>query len=338
LLKKRVLSHSLERPEAFSGIITRNEKMRSIFQYVEAIAGTNQPVLITGETGVGKELMAKAINKLSQVTGEFVAVNVSGLDDTLFADTLFGHIKGAYTGAEQSRKGLVEKATDGTLFLDEIGDLSLLSQIKLLRLIQEREYLPIGTDLVKNAAARIIVATNQDLNHRMKSGRFRKDLFYRLQTHRVHIPPLRQRVDDIPLLVEHFLKQSAQTLGKKSPTPPPELFTLLAAYQFPGNIRELQSLVFDAVSKHKSRKLSMEVFKTRIFQDISSDALNVEPDLSTDIPPLSFSPVNLPTIKQTTRLLICEAMKRADGNQSIAARFLGISQQALSRRLKSLEK
>ncbi|MBN1902906.1 sigma-54-dependent Fis family transcriptional regulator [Candidatus Sumerlaeota bacterium] len=336
LLKNRILDHRIDRPDAFSEIITNNAKMRSIFQYVEAIAGTNQPVLITGETGVGKELMAKAIYKLSLLKGRFTAVNVSGLDDNLFADTLFGHKKGAYTGAMEARDGLVEYASGGALFLDEIGDLSAVSQVKLLRLIQEGEYLPLGSDIVKHSSVRIIVATNQELHAAMNRGQFRKDLYYRLQTHHVHIPALRERMDDLPFLLEHFIEQTAKSLKKRKPAISPGILSLLSLYDFPGNVRELQSMVFDAVSKNTSNALSLDVFQSRILKDAQPDfnesALH---DISLE-PVISFSE-KIPTLKEANQRLILEAMKRADGNQTLAARLLGISQQALSRRLKYMK-
>jgi len=162
LLKAHVLSDKLEKPEAFSEIITVSTGMRSIFQYVEAIANSPRPVLITGETGVGKELVAKAVHTLSSREGDFLPVNVAGLDDHVFADTLFGHNKGAFTDAREARNGLIERAAGGTLFLDEIGDLSSTSQVKLLRLLQEGEFFPLGSDVAKRSDARIVVATNQD--------------------------------------------------------------------------------------------------------------------------------------------------------------------------------
>jgi DNA-binding NtrC family response regulator len=176
LLRAHVLTDQLEHPEAFSEIVTNSGTMRSIFQYIEAISNSPQPVLITGETGVGKELVAKAIHTLSNRKGNFVPVNVAGLDDNVFADTLFGHKKGAFTGADQPRSGLIEQASGGTLFLDEIGDISLTSQVKLLRLLQDGEFLPIGSDIVKHSDARVVVATNQNLQTLQESGKFRKDL------------------------------------------------------------------------------------------------------------------------------------------------------------------
>jgi DNA-binding NtrC family response regulator len=333
LLRAHVLSDKLEHPEAFLEIITNSPTMRSVFQYIEAISLSPQPVLITGETGVGKELVAKAIHHLSHRKGNFVPVNVAGLDDNVFADTLFGHKKGAFTGADQARSGLVEQASGGTLFLDEIGDLSPISQVKLLRLLQDGEFFPLGSDVGKRSDARMVVATNQEIEALRESGRFRKDLYHRLCVHHVHLPPLRERHEDLPILVDHFLERASETLGKKKPTPPKELLTLLSTYPFPGNIRELQSMILDAVSSHKSGKLSMDVFKSYIRQK--------QPTMETDLKNLlksenilaSFSE-QLPTLKQTEQLLISEAMKRANGNQAIAAQWLGITRQALNKRLK----
>ncbi len=318
---------------AQAGIITNSPAMHAIFQYIESIAPTSQPVLITGETGVGKELIARSIHRISQVKGPLVTVNAAGLDDTVFSDTLFGHSKGAFTGADRIRSGLIEKANWGTLVLDEIGDLSHASQVKLLRLIQEGEYLPLGQDDPKYSNARILAATNMDLWTLQRSGRFREDLNFRLRTHHIHIPPLRDRIQDLPLLLNHFFKKAAETLNKKIPTPPKELVTLLSTYSFPGNIRELQSLVFDAVSRHTSRILSLDSFKAhieterRIKKETAGNGLD-ETEL------VSF-PDELPTIKEAITLLVDEALKRADGNQTIAAKMLGISRQALGKRLKT---
>jgi len=333
LLKAHVLFDKLQHPEAFSEIVTNSAGMRSIFQYVEAISKSPRPVLITGETGVGKELVAKAVHALSHREGDFVPVNVAGLDDNIFSDTLFGHKKGAFTGAEQARSGLIEQASGGTLFLDEIGDLSAPSQVKLLRLLQDGDFFPLGSDVAKGSNARIIVATNQDLDRLKSSGRFRKDLYYRLCDHHIHVPPLRERLEDLTILVEHFLEKASETLDKKKPTPPDELTTLLSTYHFPGNIRELESMVFNAVSSHKFGKLSMESFKSHIYQKHPSFETESKQLLKEKKVLLSFSE-QLPTLKQTEQLLIDEAMKRADGNQSIAALSLGITRQALNRRLR----
>ncbi len=334
-LKERFFRDSLRHPEAFSHIITHNKTMQAIFQYIEAIATTGEPVLITGETGVGKELIARAIHSLSNRSGEFVAVNIAGFDDNMLADTLFGHRKGAYSGAEQARMGLVAKADGGSLFLDEIGDLSQNAQVKLLRLIQEREYYPLGSDIARSTSARMIFATHQNLDSLQQSGRFRQDLFFRLRTHHVHIPPLRERLDDLPLLVEHFLDQAARKLGKKKPAYPRELLILLGTYSYPGNIRELQSMIFDALSKHQSKVLSMDEFKRYISQRCASCTAETAAGESGET---IFSVLQqLPTLKEAGRLLVREALHRARGNQTIAAQMLGITRQALSWRLKQDE-
>ena len=325
------ISTHLRHPEAFGDIITGNRKMLLIFEYVETIAKTSQPVLVTGETGVGKELVARSLHSLSGLSGKFVAVNAAGLDDNMFSDTLFGHVRGAFTGADQARSGLIEQAKGGTLFLDEIGDLSPASQVKLLRLLQEGDYLPIGADHPKPAEVRIVAATNQDLSALQKDGRFRKDLNYRLTTHRIHIPPLRERMADIPILTDHFLEQAANELAKKKPAPPAELFKLLQTYSFPGNIRELQSMIFDAVSRHDSGTLSLSVFKSHIVGEQTGESSDATKKTAES--PLTFGK-KLPTIKQATQLLVDEAMRRTGGNQTMAAKMMGISQQALSKRLK----
>ena len=320
------------RLSGFENIITADKEMLGIFQYVTSIAKTSEPVLITGETGVGKELIAKAIHQQSALKGRLVPVNTAGLDDTMFSDTLFGHLKGAYTGADKSRPGLIERAEGGTLFLDEVGDLTPASQVKLLRLLQEGEYMPLGQDSIKHANVRIITVTNQDLWYLQKMGRFRKDLNFRLRTHHIHVPPLRDRQGDLPLLVDHFFDKAASALGKRKPTPPKELVPFLLTYSFPGNIRELQAMIFDAVSRHTNKVLSLNSFKRHIYE--ASKHMPPTDHVAEEEPPYLRFPKQLPTIKEATRLLVAEAMRRGGGNQSIAARMLGITQQALSKRLK----
>ncbi len=332
-LKNRLIHNTLQHPEAFEEIITVNEKMRSIFQYMEAISNTSEPILITGETGVGKELIAKAMHKLTGRKGEFVTTNVAGLDDQMFTDTLFGHKKGAFTDANQDRPGLIEKAKGGTLFLDEIGDLSLLSQVKLLRLLQEKEYYPLGSDEPKYSDALIIAATNKNLYNLQEKGEFRKDLYYRLNVHHINLIPLRERLDDLPVLIEHFMEQAARLFRKKKPTYPPELVKLLSTYHFPGNIRELQAIIFNAVSIHKSGILPLKPF----YESIERKQEDLDETELKNIHKVSFSE-QLPTIKELTNELVKEAMKRSGNNQSIAAKMLGITRQALNKRLVNMIK
>ncbi len=330
-MTRHLLSDTLEYPEAFKTVPSSNKVMRSIFHYVESVAKSNQPILITGESGVGKGLIAHILHRISRGERPMVSVNVSGLDDTLFADTLFGHVKGAFTGAEQSRNGMVEEAANGTLFLDEIGELSIPCQIKLLRLLQEGEYFPLGSDKPKRLRARVIVATNQDLTARLASGHLRKDLYYRLRTHHIHLPPLRERKDDLDLLLNHFLEEASKELGKRKPTPPKELVQLLGTYTFPGNVRELRAMVYDSVSLHKSNILSMDSFLRAIGRQAEFIQTMYESSCENS---LFQKTERLPTLSQAVELLITEAMCRAKGNQTIAARLLGISQPALSKRLK----
>ena len=340
LLKKYLLSDELEHPEAFNEIVTKHSSMRSIFQYLETISPTPLPVLITGETGTGKELIARAIHNLSGLKGEFVPVNVAGVDDTLFSDTLFGHKKGAFTGAIKDRMGLIEQAAGGTLFLDEIGDLSLESQVKLLRLLQEGKYYPIGSDLAKVSDARIIVATNIDLNVRQKTGQFRKDVYYRLQAHQVNITPLRRRKEDLDLLIDHFLDKAAKKLGKPKPKAQKELYTLLFNYSFPGNVRELEGLITDAVSRHRSGILSTTSFREKLHPDhldqgtLFNQLSNVEQTESDHV----LFPEILPTLKEFEQMLIDEALNRTDNNQRIAAEMLGMTRRALNNRLQRRSK
>lgn len=336
LIEQNLLSGKLRHPEAFVDIVTRNERMLTIFKYVEAIAKTSEPVLVTGETGTGKELIARAIHELSGREGRFVAVNAAGIDDDTFSDTLFGHAKGAYTGAEGRRAGQIEEASGGSLFLDEIGDMHGAVQVKLLRVLQHREYLPLGADLAKRTDARVIAATNTPIDKLKKDGTFRPDLFFRLRTHHIHIPPLRERTEDIPLLVEHFVGTASSRLQKDRPSVPRELYALLANYEFPGNIRELESAIFDAVSSHSEKVLPISSLETSLHLKSSSQRRDVV-DSQLDGAPLITVYNRLPTVEEATDFLIAEAMKRTDGNQSMAARLLGISRATLSRRLKRVQ-
>jgi DNA-binding NtrC family response regulator len=330
-LKESLLTQNLKNQAAFSHFVTAGKKMFVIFRYIEAIADSPFPVLITGETGVGKELIAKAINLSGTGNKSFVAVSVSGLDDSMFTDTLFGHKKGAFTGASSHREGLISQAEGGTLFLDEIGDLNAQSQIKLLRLIQEKEYYPLGADLPQKTDCRIVAATNRDLKTLVKEGKFRKDLYYRFIAHQVNIPPLRERKEDIPILLHYFLKDAAKSFKKKIPTHPPELITLLSTYDFPGNVRELQALIYDAVSRHKGGVLSMKSFKNVIDlerEDLEEDSVEAEDSVAIDQYLDSF-----PTLKRAEEYLIERALEFAEGNQGIAASILGLTRQALNKRL-----
>ncbi len=335
-LKKTFFSNKLQNPEAFKEIITRNPEMIKILHYIESIAITSEPILITGETGVGKELVAKALHILSGRKGTFVTVNVAGLDDQMFTDTLFGHKKGAFTDAIITRQGLLEKAQGGTLLLDEIGDLSISSQTKLLRLLQENEYYPLGMDEPSYSTAQIIVSTNKDLFLLQDVEKFRNDLFYRLNVHHIQLPRLKDRLEDLPLLISHFINEACKDLNKKTPTLPSELLTLLQTYHFPGNIRELRAMIYNAISTHKSKILSLSSFKQAISTNRFNKGEKRNSHIIKDKDLISFSD-QLPTLKEIQNILIDEALKRSGNNQSIAACMLGISRQALCKRLKNKE-
>lgn len=336
LLKEQLLSDQLEHPEVFAPIITCSKKMTAIFRYMEVIACSRQPILITGETGVGKELFATAIHQLSRLAGKLVCVNVAGLDDNLFSDTLFGHERGAFTGADRPRAGLISQAAGGTLLLDEIGDLGEASQVKLLRLLQEGEYYPIGSDVPRKSDARVVVATNKNLQQMMSKEQFRSDLYYRLCAHHVHIPPLRERLEDIPVLLDYFVTRAAREFHKKPPVSNPELSRLLGSYAFPGNVRELQAMVYDAVARHQSGVLSMDSFKSVICREKTVQL----PSPDRDRPAAERLRTlfgRFPTLREMDRLLIMAAMDLARGNQGVASTLLGISRQALNQRLKRQE-
>ena len=329
-LRTRLIDGKLDHPEAFEPIVFRDEKMRSVLMYVESIAESHQTVLITGETGVGKELIASAIHAVSGRKGPLVTVNVAGYDENMFSDALFGHLRGAYTGADKDRSGLIERSEGGTLFLDEIGDLKPESQVKLLRLLESREYYPLGSDAPRRTDARIVVATNRDLQRSVDEGTFRKDLYFRLETHHVHIPPLRDRLKDLPSLIDHFVSQAAAELSRPTPTVPADIYLLLKSHPFPGNVRELRSMIFDAVSRQgpgSGAVLPAKFFKTALGHRSLRKPVSTGDDYF-------LGALQLPTIKEATEKLVAEALKRADGNQSVAARILGITPQALSQRLR----
>jgi len=333
-LRRLFSGGDLENPQAFKKIITGNERMKALFRYIESASKTPMPVLITGETGSGKELFAAAVHNASGRKGQFVPVNVAGLDDHLFSDALFGHKRGAFTGADKDRKGLIENADSGTLFLDEIGDLRPESQVKLLRLLQvNSKYYPLGSDKEKPCNARFVLATNADLETLRKNGTFREDLYYRLKTHHVQIPPLRERKDDIKLLLDYFFARISAELGRKKPAIPPELVTLLTNYTFPGNVRELEAMVYDALSRHQGGRISLAAFREKLPSGGRQAAPPEHKEENADSKSDLLTGESLPTLKEMEYRLINEALRRTNGNQTQAAELLGLSRRALNNRL-----
>lgn len=324
---QRLLEDGPKDPGAFAGIVTRSPKMLRIFKYVEAIAGDTGPVLITGESGTGKELIARVLHRLGRPSGSWQTLNVAGLDEAELNLLLFGdEARGG------GRPGLLEKARGGTLLLDEIGEIPLGCQGRLLRLAQGGEWAG-GLDTPGDKPpARLLFATSCNLEEKVAAGSFRRDFYYRLRQNHLPLPPLRERLEDLPLLLEHFLAEAAESQGKRKPTPPPELVTLLETHYFPGNVRELRTMVQRAVIAHRSHKLSMEVFKNEIAQGTPADGEASGPE-GASLPKVIF-PGPLPTLSESADLLVDEALERAKGNQSIAANLLGITRQALNQRLR----
>lgn len=328
---RSLLDQELAHPESFAHIVTASQAMRSIFLYIEATAQSPYPVLITGESGVGKELVARAVHNAGGYRGRFVSVNMASLEDSMLEDTLFGHAKGAFTNAQAARKGLAEEAENGTLFLDEIGEISPAIQAKLLRFLQEGEYYPLGSDKPRRVRARIVLATNQNLVERQREGRFRSDLYYRLKTHHIHVPPLRERKEDISLLVKHFVEGIATRSGMKCPAIAGELVLRLTEYAYPGNVRELQAMLTHAVMSGK-KQLNLEDFPDIPVLSPEQEQTNSAEQSLLDV---FLRMERMPGFQDVKKIMTTAALTRTGGNQTAAARILGISQPALSMRMRS---
>ncbi|MHB2148003.1 sigma-54-dependent transcriptional regulator [Calditrichota bacterium LG25] len=298
----------------FEEFIGQSEHTRQILQLVEKVAPTNSTVLITGETGTGKELVAKAIYRKSARSDKpFIVINCSAMQDTLLESELFGYIKGAFTGAVKNKSGLIEVVNSGTLFLDEIGDVSPEFQTKLLRFLESGEYRPLGSTHTYKSDVRIIAATNRDLKELMKQGKFREDLFYRLNVFNIHLLPLRERPEDIPVLVEHFLSKSCFALKKCVKKCSPQAMKILQDYSWPGNVRELENVLERAVILCDGNQIKED--------DLPGDIKNLAP-----APLLSDSNLKL---EEVERQHILRVLQETNGNKTRAARLLGISKKSL---------
>jgi two-component system, NtrC family, response regulator AtoC len=319
------LKQEIRRENSFENIIGRSDPMQLMFKTVEKIAEFKSTVLIMGESGTGKELIARALhNRSPRREKPFVAVNCGAIPENLLESELFGYIRGAFTDAVRNKQGLFEEADSGTLFLDEIGELPLGLQVKLLRVLQENEIRRVGENKPRKVDVRILAATIRDLSNEVKTGGFREDLFYRLNVLSLKIPPLRDRPEDIPMLVEHFLRRCNTKLGTAIADVDPAAMKLLVEYAWPGNVRELENLVERAV--------------------ILCDGDSIVPELLTDKvqqaapEPVSHIPAGQLSIKKTVRALEEELIKRAlektGGNRTRAARLLEISHRTLLYKLK----
>jgi len=312
----------------FEGIVGRSPQMWEMFSRIQRVAPHYRSVLITGQTGTGKELVAQALHRLSRVNGKFVVLNCSAVVETLFESELFGHVRGAFTGADRDKPGLFEHASGGTLFLDEIGDMPLTTQAKLLRVLQNQEVQRVGSLTPQKADVRIVAATNKDLRSAISERQFREDLYFRLSMVEVHTPSLTERLDDLPLLARHFVKKFSQQYKKEVRGLMQRAQILLARHTWPGNVRELENVIGHGCM------MTM------------TDMIDV-----TDLPPLESQnvqhtgatpPANLPGATQTfnqsfeehEKRLVTDALNQAEGNQSKAARRLRIGRDALRYNMK----
>jgi DNA-binding NtrC family response regulator len=305
-------------------IITQDAAMQRLLETAQQIAPTDCNVLITGESGTGKELLARFIHlQSSRAEKPFIAVNCGALQEELLANELFGHEKGAFTGAGEKRSGLIEAADGGTLFLDEIGDMSLAMQIKLLRVLQEREVLHIGSTQPIPVDVRFLAATNRDLRNEVDTGRFRHDLYFRLDVVTLQLPPLAERRDDIPLLAYYFLKKVAHRMGRNVVDIEPEAMAMLRDYDYPGNVRELENVVERGVALATGRKLTPAQLPPALV-DRAVHVVRATGD-------------NLPTLEEREAEYIRWVLNRTGGNRTRAAEILGIDRVSLWRKLKSMD-
>jgi len=328
VLLKRTLNSSHE----FCNIIGRSDAMLDMFKMIETIAKTNSTVLITGESGTGKDLVARAVHYNSlRREHPFVALNCGGLPETLLESELFGHMRGAFTGADTNKKGLVEVAEHGTIFLDEIGEMNQTMQVKLLRVLQDRRFRRLGGTEEVQADIRVIAATNQDLQKMVAEGRFREDLYYRINVIQVHLPPLRDRREDVPLLAEHFLAKYAKAAGKSVNGISHEAHDLLSAYGWPGNVRELENVIERAVALEQTPLVLPESLPTQVRTLGGPPAKGV----GSPTPGAAGARGGLPDLKEGFDLealgeefyrhYIALALERSGGVQTRAAEMLGMS-------------
>jgi len=329
LAENITLRKALSEKDGTPPMIGATQQMKKLFEKIKQVAPTTATVLITGESGTGKELVAKAIHHNSRKKNEkMITVNCTAITENVIESELFGHVKGAFTGAWKNKKGLVEIADKGTLFLDEIGDLNLSMQTKLLRLIQEGEYKPVGSTFTKKADIRFIAATNHNLGEDIKEKRFREDLFYRLNVIRIEIPPLNSRKDDIPLLARYFLKKYALLNQKDILDFTPDAISALLSQDFPGNIRELENLIERSVILSNSEHLTQK----DLFPDNAPDIIC--PEFSRDIMDLPFRDAKEKMIQMFHAQYIQSILENSSGNISQAADEAGIQRQYLHRLMK----
>jgi len=317
-----ILRQEVERKYSFANIIGKSKPMQDIFALIQRLSHARSNVLITGRSGTGKELIAKAIHYNSDRKGmPFIAVNCGAIPESLLESELFGHEKGAFTGAVTSRRGLFETANNGTVFLDEIGDMPLGSQAKLLRVVETGDVRHVGSDEVKKVDVRVIAATHRDLKELIKQNLFREDLFYRLNVISIHVPDLKDRPEDVSILIDHFLKKYGEQFGKPNLQITHEASACLMRYTWPGNVRELENVIERSIALSSGDQIDCKDLPEHLFQTKSSDMID---DLATDNMPLS----------EIERQYILKVLQRTNWHQSNAAEILGIDRKTLYRKIK----
>ena len=318
-----VLKQQLQTRFGLESIIGTAPPMQEVFELVRAVAPARTTVLITGESGTGKELIAKSIHRLSpRRNAPMVSVHCAALSATLLESELFGHEKGAFTGAHERRVGRFEQAQGGTLFLDEIGEIDPATQVKLLRFLGERTFERVGSNKTQTADVRVVTATNKSLAEQVKTGTFREDLFFRLRVMEIHLPPLRDRKNDIPLLAQAFVKEFAEENGKPVRALAPDALDALLHYAWPGNVRELRAALEHAVVLCRTDTIA--------WRDLPPDVRTGS--TTTFIDSASASGAAM-TVKEAEKQLMIRALKEADGNRTAAAIQLGMSRRTLHRKL-----
>jgi two-component system nitrogen regulation response regulator GlnG len=339
-----LLDNDPDNSEGADRIVGRCDAMQQVYKTIGRVASENVTVLILGESGTGKELVARAIFHHSQrVDRPFLAINCAALPETLLESELFGHERGAFTGAEKQRIGKFEQAKGGTLFLDELGDMSLATQAKILRVLQDGRFERIGGNETIQTDVRVIAATNQDLESKIKSGAFRSDLLYRLNGFSLRLPPLRDRIEDLPLLVEHFLKLSNQQLSNTAVRLAPEAMDILARYRWPGNVRELQSVIKYAVVHGVGEVITPECLPETCREGVRfNDRFLVNDELTSVVQYVrrrlraGETDIYRGLLDEIDRIAVRETLRHVSGNQVHASQCLGVSRTTLRAKLASL--
>jgi two-component system response regulator PilR (NtrC family) len=311
-------------------LLGKSPPMQRVFDVLRKVASSRASVLLVGESGTGKELAAHALHELSPRTGPFVAVNCGAIPETLLESELFGHVRGSFTGANADKQGLFEAANTGTLMLDEVAELPLSMQVKLLRVLQERKVKPVGDVSEREVDVRIVAATNRDLEAEVEKSTFRQDLYYRLNVIQLRLPPLRERREDLPLLVDHFIRKFSAEHGRNVVGAAPEVMSALMLYHFPGNVRELENMIERAVTLSTTDWLALDAFPNLI------GLQGAQPSPST-VGHLPDSGLDLEHhLEEYERSILIKALERTGGNRTEAARLLGVSFRSMRYRLSKL--